>query len=309
MKTTNTPNRLAQWLLWPQLKFAILSFICFILIGLTYGLIAGAIYGANPSPAAPLSILLFIGFISCLGWLIRRLPRTQLGQESFIAINNAQMFVISVAFILSSIFIVRHMQQILFQLMMPTNMVSTSFLILASLSGIFYLYLLGIVFTNIYVKFIRAYEMGIPAWKIIFSMPFGFSALWTAGYMLNTPTIKKSDALACPQWYKKITKQIITRPINTIIAFVAITLLSGFFYGFSAVLLTYSFALIFGIWVINVGRANFTKNISKKYSTYAVIVNILIILSLLTFGLLYPNNTQNVQIEISDTNFTVETIE
>ena len=124
-------------------------------------------------------------------------------------------------------------------------------------------------------------------------MPFGFSALWTPGYILNTND-KTNSISVKSNWYKKITDKIITHQPVLIAVFSVITMLSGFIYGLNSTLLTFTLALIFGIWTLNTGTKKFLNNIGGKYANWATIINIVLII---TFSLFYriTNNLQKQQ--------------
>lgn len=300
MKNTNT-KKLSIWTFWSPLKFAAISFGIMITTAFIYSLIAGAIYAPAQVPQTPLLTLLLIGFVGAIAIQIKQLPREKMDRTSFVAIHNIQTILLSVLFIVSSYMLARHAQQIMFYLLVMETHMSATFLITLTASLLFYLYLLGLLFANIYAKFRRARELNIPTWKIICSMPFGFSALWVPGYILDTGTAKTATFAPKSKHLNSATKWVISRPAHTIATFVLITVLSGFFFGFNAVLLTFSLALIFGIWVLQTGTKTFHKNIPDKYSTITVIFNIVLLVLFIGFHTFIPTTTQEVQINISDT--------
>lgn len=300
MKQNNT-TKFSIWTLWSPLKFATISFGIMITTALIYSLIAGAIYTPATIPQTPLITLLLIGFVGATAIQIKSLPRGKMDRTSFVAIHNAQTITLSVLFIISSYLLVRHAQQIIFYLLIMETRLSATFLITLTASLIFYLYLLGLLFANIYAKFRRARELNIPTWKIICSMPFGFAALWAPGYILDSDTAKKPTYTQKSKHLNDATNWIISRPAHTIATFIAITLLSGFFFGFNAVLLTFSLALICGIWALQSGTKSFIKNMPGKYTTATIIFNIALIILFIGFYVFVPTTTQNVQLTISDT--------
>ena len=151
MKNTNT-TKFSIWTLWSPLKFAAISFGIMITTAFIYSLIAGAIYAPAPIPQTPLITLLLIGFIGAIAIQIKHLPRDKMDRTSFIAIHNTQTILLSVLFIASSYMLVRYAQQIIFYLLIMETRLSATFLITLTATLIFYLYLLGLLFANIYAK-------------------------------------------------------------------------------------------------------------------------------------------------------------
>ena len=173
--------------------------------------------------------------------------------------------------------------------------------ILILLLAISFLYMLGVEIFNIYAKIRCMQNFNIPSWKILLSIPFGFSALWVPGYLVNTKKAKKPSQEIHAKWYAKLINWTVKNRLNTISMFVFITILTSFFAGLSAILLTFSFALMFGIWNLQVGAQQFEKNMAKKYSSVAVIINIALIILFIFTYILVPKTQQNIQINISDT--------
>jgi hypothetical protein len=147
-------------------------------------------------------------------------------------------------------------------------------------------------------------RFNIPTWKIILSIPFGFSALWVPGYLLNTKQIKNPSQKINSKWYNRVINWTTSNQLNTISMFVFITIISSFFAGLNAMLLTFIFALIFGIWVLQIGAKTFEKNIAKKYSSVAIITNIALIIIFSCFYIFAPQPSQNIQISVSDIEIT-----
>lgn len=296
-----TNSKLSTWLFWSPLKFAFMSLGIMLTAAFIFSIVASTFYTNTTLPQTPMLIILVLGI--CLGAIIqiRKLPTDKMDRQSFIALHNGQTIILSLAFMIASYLIFVNYQQIMFSMLIMETNSSLSFLMILIIAALFYLYLTGLAIANIYAKFRRIREFDVPTWKIIFSMPFGFSGLWTAGYLLNTPTPKQPTIQTKSKWYSAWTKWVISRPATTIATFIAITILSGFFFGFNAVLLTFSLALIFGIWTLQIGSRQFTKTIPTKYATTTVIINITLLAIFLGFRALVPPTTQNVQINITDT--------
>ena len=101
---------------------------------------------------------------------------------------------------------------------------------------------------------------------------------WLPGYFIPEKTTKKPTISTDTKWYKKLTDWILSSAKNAAITFTALTLLSGLVTGFSSVLLTFTFAMLFVIWALQSGIKKFTTNIGGTYANIAVITNIVMIL-------------------------------
>lgn len=301
--TTKDISKLSNWLLWSPLYFALTAFVTITVIGLILSSIPAF---AQLSPVAIMSILGII-IIGCTVLLIRRLPVIKMDQQSFISIHNAQTVIATVIFGIFSYLIITHYQQIIFNLMLADIKSSFAFILTMSLIVLFYLYILGIYISNIYVKILRIREFNIPLWKIICSIPFGFSALWAPGYILADGPTKKPALPIKTKWYSDLNKFITSRLSTTIASFTLVTCLSGLFFGFNSVLLTFSLTLVFGLWALQTGLKNFTRNMPNKYATCAVIINLIILAFILIHTTLIPQTVQDVQINITDTEYISET--
>lgn len=289
------------WTLWSPLKFAASALILMLTITFVYVFGSLAFYGASTViPQSHIITYLIITLVFCVAYQIRHMPRDKMSQASFVSIHNAQTFILSALFLCASYFLAKYAQQILLNLILMGSNLSVTFILITVVASLLYLYLTGLFIANIYAKYLRARALKIPTWKFLFSIPFGFSAIWVPGYFLDTDTTN-NKTVKSTNWYAKITNWSIARPINTILSFIFISTLSGFFFGFNSVLLTFCLTLIFGLWYLQIGSKNFIKNINKRYSTMAVIINIALIVILSCFSAFVPVTTQNVQINISDT--------
>jgi hypothetical protein len=292
MPQTNT-SKLSTWILWAPIKFSIITFICLTIVGLLYTFITAKIYAPAPTPTQPIIWLCTITFIGCIAHMFYKLPRINFDRASFVATHNSQMLITSIFFILLTYIVINNATEIVLQLILLETKSQPTFVLLISAIAIFILYIFGILFSNIYAKIRRIQALNIPTWKIVCSMPFGFSALWTPGYILNTND-KTNNISIKLNWYKKLTDKIITHQSVLIAVFSVITMLSGFIYGLNSILLTFTLALIFGIWALNTGTKKFLNNIGGKYANWAIIINIVLII---TFSLFYriTNNLQKQQ--------------
>lgn len=296
-----TNAKLSTWLFWSPLKFAFISLGIILTAAFIFSIIASKLYANAPIQQTPLLAILALGTLGAAAIQIRKLPPIKMDRQSFIALHNGQTLILSLAFMIASYLIFINYQQIMFSLLMMETQSSLYFLAILIIAALFYLYLIGLAITNIYAKFCRIREFNIPIWKIVLSIPFGFSGLWVTGYLLNTNTPKQPAIQTHSKWYTAWTQWTLSRPATTIATFIAITTLSGFFFGFNAVLLTFSLALIFGIWALQIGTTKFTKTIPTKYATTMVMINIALLVIIFGFRALVPPTTQNVQINITDT--------
>ncbi len=303
MSQANT-SKLSTWILWAPIKFSIITFICLTIVGLLYTFIAAQVYAPAPIPTKPIIWLCAITFIGCIAHMFYKLPRIHFDHTSFVAVHNSQMLISSIFFILLTYIVINNATEIVFQLILLETKSQPTFVLLISAIAIFILYIFGILFSNIYAKFRRIQALNIPTWKIICSIPFGFSALWTPGYILNTND-KTNSISVKSNWYKKLTDKIITHQPVLIAVFSVITMLSGFIYGLNSILLTFTLALIFGIWALNTGAKKFLGNIGGKYANWAVIINIVLIITFTVFYKITTNLQKQQQLNITATEQTI----
>lgn len=303
MSQTNT-SKLSTWVFWAPLRFAITSFIALGIVGILYTLIAGKIYAPAPIPMQPLLWLCAITCIGCIAAMLHKLPCTNIDRFSFIAIHNIQMLIATIFFIAFTYTIISNANEIIFRLILLETKSQPYFILTIFTFAIVTMYFFGILLSNIFAKIRRIQTLNIPTWKIICCIPFGFSALWTPGYILETNN--KANAVTIKSnWYKKLTNKITEHQSSIVATFSVITMLSGFIYGLSGILLTYTLALIFGIWVLNIGTKKFLGHIAGKYTNWAIVVNIILII---TFTVIYnyrTNTNKNIQINITETAQTI----
>ena len=297
MKKTPT---LFTWLFNAPFKFAILLFSITTLMILGYSLVLKLFLPVQSAiPQIPLFILLSIAFGISVYLTIRKLPKIKMDKPSFIAIHNAQIILLFLMFSISTYLLISHQQELFFKLMMIDGAHSGSLLFILILIALYFSFLFGTAVINFYVKIRRIQQFNIPNWKIICSFPFGFGMLWTPGYLLDTKPEKKPSQPIKSKWYSKLINWTLSSNINTISMFVFITIVSSFFIGLAPTLLTFTLALIFGIWSMQIGSKKFEKVMHKRYATTAVIINIIMII---VFSVVYATAPkQSVEISISDT--------
>lgn len=300
MKTQTKPS-LSLWTITAPLKTSLIMSAFTFAIMFGYSFISSLIYKTPAQmPQTPLFFLLGLGFLLSVFLVVRKLPSPKMDQDSFVAIHTSQTILSSALVGLSTFLILANHQTILFKLMMLEAKHSGILLIALIFTTIFLFYLVGLSIINLYVKIRRIQEFNIPTWKIVFSIPFGFSALWVPGYFLSKQSTKQFNQPIKSKIYSRFIKWTVTAPQNTIATFAFITLLSCIGIGLNSVLLTLSFAMLFGIWIMQIGKKNFIKQIPGKYSSAAVIINIALIIILSTIFALAPQRPANIQINISD---------
>ena len=265
---------LRSWLLGTPIFFAITSFMLMVLVTI----IAGLFLPDTASTLTTIGVLISISTLLSAILALRRLSGHKMDRLSFINIHNAQSFIIIGASFLSLI-MATYLMSIKFWLftMLQTKSGAILSIILAIVMVFVSLYITGIALCNFWAKFWRGIDMKIPAWKIILSIPFGFSMTWIPGYFIPNKDIKNATVPANYAWYKKLSNWVMSSPRNTGIMFCTLVLLSGLATGLSSVLLTFTFAMLFSIWVLQIGAKKFEKNIGGTYSTIAVIINIIMI--------------------------------
>ena len=293
-------TKLSTWLLWAPLKFALITFAAISMMGILYSIIYGAIFPQNPIPQRPILGLSAIALVLSILYMIKKLPHKKMDHNSFVAIHNAQITITSLAFIISSYLIIYSIDKIMFKLMLMNTQSTLTFVLTTALITIFLLYIFGLLIANIFAKFCRIQVFNISTWKIFMCMPFTFSALWIPGYILQSQKKESASININTKWYKRINEIILSHPAYTISAFIIVTLLSGFLFGLNAILLTFILSLIFGIWALQIGTKKFIKNLNGKYTTIAIIINIILI-TITSIVIFMPKTIQTVQINISDT--------
>lgn len=302
MADTNK-NKFITWLAWGPLKFSVLSLVLMTLGAVLYSVMANWIAGA-PTPGGVLAAM-GVGLALAVGAYIYMLPHDMLDRRGFIALNTAQTITASIAFLAAGLFFVLNANSLMNGLWLMRIQHSPSFLILAILVSLFYMYLAGIFVGNIYAKYLRARAMGASPWKIIFSMPFGLSMLWIAGYAVPEKAPKAAVINIRAKWYARLTDWIGARMTNTVLALAVLIAVGGFFFGTSHMLITIAMGLVFAGWLRMTGSECLRKSIPGIYSTVAVVLNIITIAAIFIIGNMHPSATQTAtapyeHIEISD---------
>ena len=296
----NKSQCLMSWILWRPLKFALTLLGLGIAVMIPYEIVSATIGGATA--LATLGILSIVAIVFATYLLFHRLPHDNLDRYSFVALENAQAYVLALAVFVAMLAIMQA-QSFLISLAMMGTAGNVIFVLLAAVMFVAYAYLVGLSLANVYAKFRRGRAMNIPTWKIICSIPFGFNLIWIPGYILPDEKAPKTPVIPIhASWYKKLTNWIVSRPSRTILAFAILTLFTGFMFGIQTIFWTCAAILLFAIWASGVGAKRFCKNIGGAYATVAVVLNIIMILaiSVITYRQI-SQISENVTITVTDT--------
>lgn len=296
----NKSQCLMSWILWRPLKFALTLLGLGIAVMIPYEIVSATIGGATA--LATLGILSIVAIVFATYLLFHHLPHDNLDRYSFVALENAQAYVLALAVFVAMLAIMQA-QSFLISLAMMGTAGNVIFVLLAAVMFVAYAYLVGLSLANVYAKFRRGRAMNIPTWKIICSIPFGFNLIWIPGYILPDEKAPKTPVIPIhASWYKKLTNWIVSRPSRTILAFAILTLFTGFMFGIQTIFWTCAAILLFAIWVSGVGAKRFCKNIGGTYATVAVVLNIIMILaiSVITYRQI-SQISENVTITVTDT--------
>lgn len=296
----NKSQCLMSWILWRPLKFALTLLGLGIAVMIPYEIVSATIGGATAMWT--LGILSIVAIVFATYLLFHHLPHDNLDRYSFVALENAQAYVLALAVFVAMLAIMQA-QSFLISLAMMGTAGNVIFVMLAAVMFVAYAYLVGLSLANVYAKFRRGRAMNIPTWKIICSIPFGFNLIWIPGYILPDEKAPKTPVIPIhASWYKKLTNWIVSRPSRTILAFAILTLFTGFMFGIQTIFWTCAAILLFAIWVSGVGAKRFCKNIGGTYATVAVVLNIIMILaiSVITYRQI-SQISENVTITVTDT--------
>lgn len=268
-KQQNTKNRIFSWIIGMPIKFACITFVSYIAL-----ILLSAAVGWYSISAWFLSAILSViiaGFVS-----LRKISHDNLDRYSFIALNNIQMFLYSILLI----FITPHSDTI-YGFMFKTLSMTLPQIIVIVLAGLFYFYLIGLWLSNIYAKYLRIRAMNVPAWKAIFSVPFGFAMLWMPGYLMQSEK-DSAPVLTIPcATYDKFTRWILKSSFAAVGIISVLVLLSGLVSGTWVAIITLSMGVVFAATLRVRGEQKFRANIGRGYATSAVIVNVIMIIVLI----------------------------
>ena len=299
-------NKITTWTVTSPLKFAVITLGLLILVAGLYVLGLDIFSPNTTPPKSHISILMTLSMILGVALQIRGLPHTNISKKSFIGVHNAQMTTLIFFLFLSFVPIAKYQSKIFFTMMhlgQHNPMLAILIIILLLIISLFFI---GIIISNIYAKYLRARTMGIPKWKIIACMPFGFAATWIPGYFLDTKDNKQDNIIIKSHWYNTLTDWLLARKRTLISAFICTTLIAHFYMGSYSTLITFAFATIFGLWLLQIGVKKFEKNISGTYTHMAIGFNIAMIIA---FILMISIRANEPQIIDNQNQITPETIE
>lgn len=297
-------NKMSIWLLSRPAIFAVVAFLTMTLAVIVSGAILPGVAN-NPLTF----ILITAAFAASAFVMVRMLPGDNLDRRSFVALNNAQMAVTSATFISSTLLIVANARSLMMRLLWMESHSGPTFMIIMIAMALFYLYLCGIYIGNLYAKYRRIRAMGVPMWKTLATAPFGFCMLWIPGYLMDEKSPRSPALTLRSKWYSRLTDWVVATPARAAGTLVALILFSGFFFGFSAILLTLTMAIIFATWAAFAGAEKMRKNIGGKYATTAIIINILVIIGIIAYAVVATNAspvqaptsvTPEIQVSITD---------
>lgn len=268
----NKKSIISQWLFWTPLRFAITSFLLVI-----FATLLSLAIGFFTRTTTPSIFALIILVPSVLAYSLihsfKKLPAIKMNQYNYISLYNMGLVISFALFFGITLLSMTKPFELLLQNTVTIPAI-TLFLLMT-----FILYLLGLLAVNVYVSYIRARELGIAKWKILCSIPFGFSLLSVAGYLLTDTKKQKATHITKSNWYTKTMNWITASGTNTVSTFIFIMLLTGFIMGAETVLWPLTFALVFGIWTLKVGKTNMSKNLGGGYASLSVIINIAFIIT------------------------------
>lgn len=290
--------KLSSLVVWLPIKFSILSLLSFILTGFIYAFTNSVFHFTSTTANSILAVLLILAFILITFLTFRKLFNQRIDRYDFVAINNLQNIILGFAFLISSIILIKNTNDILLNLFWMETHSNIKFFLIIGIATIFYFYLFGLFLSNLFTKYSRCKTIGLNTWKIICSMPFGFSLLWIPGYILPDNTSKQTN-ISLSNRYNKFNKWVLSKQLNTYMALILIILLSSFFFGFRNILITLVMLGIFTIWTKQVDKKTFQKDLNKKYSYFAIGINIGLLIAFLSILLINSSNQTNNDININ----------
>ena len=268
--------QLKNWLLNKPLFFALFSFVCGTV--LFYGCaFIQSIFGFETM--LPVSLAAIFTFVGATYYTIKKLPHDKINQNDFIAITNgATLISVLTAFVAISV-VNLYGTRFTMNLMLFYMAHKTVFFILFLLLLLFSLYLVGVAICNIYAKYKRAQTIGITPWKIILTMPFTFLLMWTPGYLIKGKDTKGNLKIKC-QWYSKLQNWVMNSYSNILFMFLFLLLCRGIVAGLATFTLYVLLLVLYTLWYVK-HKEDFMKNIDGGYTTTAIGINLVIIITII----------------------------
>lgn len=267
---------LKTWLFNRPIIFSLLSFGITIAICAIYAVFAAML---NINSTTPLAILLSLGFVWTIYYTIKKLPKHDMYRDDFIAITNGCSGLSILITLLSVMIIGYNANTIQYKLMWMYAFHPTILLIIAILAALLYLYMFGVMISNIYARYKRAVKIGISKYKVIASMPFGFFLTWIPGYLIPEKN-QNTNIEIKTKWYSKFNKWVVANSNNTLFAFLMFVLLNNAMGGAISLLLTGFLLAIYALWNLKY-KTTFMKNIDKYYALTAICINMAMLIAII----------------------------
>lgn len=302
-------NKITTWTITSPLKFAVITFGLLILVAGLYILGLDLFSPNTTPPKSHIATLMLTSLILGIALQIHGLPHTNINKKSFVGVHNAQLMTLIIFLFLSFVPIEKYQTIVFFSMMRLAKHNPTLAILTVALLLVISLFFIGVIISNIYAKFLRAHTIGIPKWKIFACMPFGFAATWIPGYFLNTKDDKQNNITIKSKWYNTLTDWLLARKRTLITAFICTVLIAHFYMGAYSTLLTFAFATIFGLWLLQIGVKKFEKNISGSYMHMAIGFNIAMIIAFIFMISIRANEPQIIDNQNQITPETIEIID
>ncbi len=288
MKNESTNIKLSTWLFFKPLKFALwmLLAVAIAWLPVVFPSLDEPFFMNNAMLFAMLAIFIFGVYR-----LIKSLPLYNISQKDFVAIVNGYRItaVLTVLFLLisgafmnflvpSDVFVPNIAPELLKKSLAGRLLVSRFvFDMLTILRITISMYVLGIIISNICVKYKRARVMGFSPWKIILSMPFTFIMIWMPGYLTNE-TNHTSNLQIQSKWYTKFNNWTLKTQSNTYFMFIFLIIFSNILFtnDLATFLFPLSLLLIYAIWKQS-KQHEFKKQMHKSYAFIAIATNLIML--------------------------------
>ena len=281
MKTKNPelkPAKLSTWLFWGAAKFGLMSITLMLLITVTLGLLGRAM-GDNIVPKSFLVTMMGLIAVYAIWRTFRGLGARTMDRTGFIAVDAGVTFIyyaLSLAFVVVGTW----WGPSLFNAAASIGFLAG--LIFFWLGGLVGLFLIGLPIINVYALYRRCVALGIPKWKIILSIPC--SLLNIACYMVPDKKSQK-PAIDIPQnRFGRLVHWVGARRRNTWIFLWGLATL-GVLWGYQAGLISILLLGVYYIWERVTGTEELHKNIGGTFATVAVILNIVILIASISWGI------------------------
>jgi len=279
-KTVNmtSSSTLCNWLWSAPLKFTMLFTAIFAVILI----LANLLFSAQSMQSfvwAPrfIILLLTIGWVFSLYKLIRWTPNDGLDQKSFAILNFSQGII--------SIFLMAAAG--LVALAVPGGSLNR-LLLLGAIALLLLIFLSAVWILFIKSIYLRGRMQGVSRLKLLLSLPFGIGLFWYPGFLIKDGKNKNQVIGMKLNLLNKLGDWIVANPHNTVLAFSALIIMDAFIMmsnlktaiGFAVI----SFALMLGF----VMWKKLRNNVSTWYASFAVALNIGVIIALILIAIFAP---------------------